>query len=575
MFTPTSTLLVPVELMVLNPMELMVLNSVEPMVLISVELMLLNSVELMVLNSAELMVLNSVELMVLNSAELMVLNSVELMVLNSVELMVLNSVELMVLNSAELMVLNSVELMVLNSVELMVLNSVELMTDMSFSSLIAKKRDGLELEDGEIDRFVNGVVNGSISEAQLGAMLMAIYCKGLSGQEIATLTATMKNSGDTLNWPSEWADQLVDKHSTGGVGDKISLVLAPALAAFGVKVPMVSGRGLAHTGGTLDKLEAIRGFKVSLTAEEMTTALSFVGCFIAGQTERFCPADKKMYAIRDVTATVDEMGLITASIVSKKAAENIKALVLDVKTGSGAVMTDERKAEALADSMLSCCHRLGIRAAALMTDMDTPIGNMVGNALEVIESIRCLQGQGPDDLLNLTVSLGGHLLYAGGLVGSLDEAFQKLRLQIENGAALAKFCAMLKHQGVEPQLADDLCNRNIDPRTKLPRAESTTSFQSLEKGFIKRIDAKKIADVSHLLGAGRTVDGGRINYAVGIELLLKPGDPISKGQDWVKVHHDQPLTDNIKEMIEDSLEVSKEPVQRQNTRVQKVKIPQL
>ncbi|XP_059154015.1 thymidine phosphorylase-like isoform X2 [Physella acuta] len=401
-------------------------------------------------------------------------------------------------------------------------------------------------------------------------MLMAIYLKGLSNKEVSSLTRDMRNSGTTLTWPEEWRGRLVDKHSTGGVGDKVSLVLAPALAAFGLKVPMISGRGLAHTGGTLDKLEAVPGFRCDLTFQEMTDILGSVGCFISGQTKDICPADKKTYAVRDVTATVDDIGLITASIVSKKAAENIHALVLDVKTGSGAFITDKSKAAMLAKSMVSCSESLGTKTVALLTDMDSPIGNMVGNALEVIESIQCLQGKGPKDLLDLTVSLGGHLLHAGKFVKNVEEGCKTIQEKINNGEALARFCSMLKGQGVNKQLADDLCDPNNDPRSFLPKAKSQSQLCCPSAGYVQRIDAMDVAVAAHKLGAGRNSPGEPVNWAVGLELLVDVGDQVTAGQAWVKVHHDSDLSDEIIHRLTKALFISQSVVDPRTSRVQEV-----
>uniref|UniRef100_A0A0B7A8J5 Thymidine phosphorylase n=1 Tax=Arion vulgaris TaxID=1028688 RepID=A0A0B7A8J5_9EUPU len=404
------------------------------------------------------------------------------------------------------------------------------MSTVSYPELISKKRDGNELTDEEIGVFVKGVVTKSMTDSQIGAMLMAIYLKNLSERETSTLTRDMMNSGATLTWPAEWSGCLVDKHSTGGVGDKVSLVLAPALAALNLKVPMISGRGLAHTGGTLDKLESIPGFNASLSHAEIINVLSEVGCFIAGQTEDICPADKRIYSIRDVTSTVSHLGLITSSIVSKKAAENISALVLDVKTGRGAFFEDESKALELARSMVSCSKSLGISTVALLTDMDSPIGNMVGNALEVMESIQCLQGNGPEDLLNLVLDLGSHLLHTSKIVTDVEEGRNRLRSKILDGSALSKFCAMLKGQGVAADVADDICNPQINIWTMLTPSINRTDFYCLIDGYVKRIDAMDIAIVTHKLGGGRNVAGEKINWAVGVELLVDIGDKVIKGE---------------------------------------------
>ncbi|BFZ09177.1 hypothetical protein BsWGS_12216 [Bradybaena similaris] len=441
------------------------------------------------------------------------------------------------------------------------------MSTISFPELIAKKRDGQELTEPEIALFVKSLAAGTMSECQIGALLMAMYLNDLSENEVLVLTREMKNSGRTLTWSEEWTGRLVDKHSTGGVGDKVSLVLAPALAAVDLKVPMISGRGLAHTGGTLDKLEAIPGFNASLTHDQMVRLISDVGCFISGQTADICPADRKMYGIRDVTATVSHIGLITASVVSKKAAENIGALVLDVKTGSGGFMREEAQARRLAQSMVACSQRLGTKTVALITDMDSPLGNMVGNALEVVESIQCLQGSGPADLLQTVLDLGGHLLLAGNFAASVQEGSDLLRRKVADGSALSKFCAMLKGQGVAPDVADDLCHPQTCIWKRLIPSKNTTDFQCKNDGYVQRIDAMSIAVVTHKLGGGRNQPGQSVNWAVGIQLLVTVGDKVHKDQAWVKVHHDGPFNEEVRDRLESALQLSPEPVALRQSRI--------
>ncbi|XP_046559400.1 thymidine phosphorylase-like [Haliotis rubra] len=344
------------------------------------------------------------------------------------------------------------------------------MSSVSFPALITKKRNKEELSRDEIEAFVNGIANNSVQDSQIGAMLMAMYLNDLTMRETTDLTRAMMNSGDTLSWPEEWKGNLVDKHSTGGVGDKVSLILAPALAACGVKVPMISGRGLEHTGGTLDKLESIPGFQVSVTSEKMLDIIETVGCCIVGQTKKLCPADSKMYAIRDVTATVDNLGLITGSIISKKAAEKIDALVLDVKFGNGAFLKDIDTARKLARMMVGSGNGLGINTVSLLTSMNSPLGKMVGNALEVAETVWTLQGNGPDDLLNLVIELGGELLSVAGKAPSSEEGRRMVKDTISDGTALARFCHMAKAQGVDPAKADALCAPDTDVFSVLPRA---------------------------------------------------------------------------------------------------------
>ncbi|KAH3738615.1 hypothetical protein DPMN_045254 [Dreissena polymorpha] len=369
-------------------------------------------------------------------------------------------------------------------------------------------------------------------------MLMAMFIRGLDFDETTSLTRAMTHSGEVLRWPSEWKGRVVDKHSTGGVGDKVSLVLAPALAACGMKVPMVSGRGLGHTGGTLDKLEAIPGFTVDQSHEAMLRILTDVGCCIVGQTSNLVPADKIMYATRDVTSTTENIGLITSSIISKKVAESLDVLVLDVKIGRGAFLKTEKEARELAIRMVKAGNGSGVKTVALMTDMDTPIGLMIGNSLEVAESIQCLKGNGPKDLTDLTVKLGGQILYRAEICETIDEADEMVRKTLEDGSALKKFCAMCKAQGVEPAKADSLClnGKGFD---LLPKSKYQTELKSPKSGFVVDIDPMKCAIVSGKLGAGRTKAGEAINYAVGLQLKTTVGEKIEKESTWAVVHHDE------------------------------------
>ncbi|NXT97996.1 TYPH phosphorylase, partial [Buphagus erythrorhynchus] len=349
-------------------------------------------------------------------------------------------------------------------------------------TLIRKKRDGERLEDAEIRSFVRGVTEGTAQQGQIGAMLMAIRLRGMDAGETLALTQAMASSGRTLAWPPAWHGLVVDKHSTGGVGDKVSLALAPALAACGCKVrgtqgwggdegslgvpvptcalpqvPMISGRGLGHTGGTLDKLEAIPGFRVSQSPEEMRHILEKVGCCIVGQSAELVPADRVLYGLRDVTATVDSLPLITASILSKKAAERLSALVLDVKFGGAALYPTQESARELARSLVEVGTHLGIRTAALLTRMEQPLGRAVGNALEVLEALECLGGSGPPDLRHLVTVLGGVLLWQCGVEQGAEQGRERLARALDDGSALGKFEAMLEAQGVPPDTARDLC----------------------------------------------------------------------------------------------------------------------
>uniref|UniRef100_A0A8C8EXU9 Thymidine phosphorylase n=1 Tax=Oncorhynchus tshawytscha TaxID=74940 RepID=A0A8C8EXU9_ONCTS len=404
----------------------------------------------------------------------------------------------------------------------------------TFPEHIRKKRNGEQLSAGEIRDFVQGVKDKTIQESQIGAMLMAIWLQGMVAEETLTLTKEMMMSGEVMSWPAEWEGLMVDKHSTGGVGDKISLVLAPALAACGCKVPMISGRGLAHTGGTLDKLESIPGFNVYQSVQQLHRILEEVGCCIVGQTDNLVPADKVMYALRDVTSTVDSLPLITGSIISKKGAESLSALVLDVKFGNAALYKDLGSAKLLAQSMF------GDPYGAVLSRMNCPIGRCVGNTLEVMESLECLKGRGPDDILELVTSLGGLLLWMIGRAGNLEEGKKVISTTLQNGAALEKFQNMMIGQGVTSQIAASLCSTNADYHSILRRAHYQTELETQGHGTVLDIDGMVIAQVLHRLGAGRSKAGDPVNHSVGAELLVSLGQKVEKGQAWLRVHYETP-----------------------------------
>ncbi|XP_064816218.1 thymidine phosphorylase-like [Oncorhynchus masou masou] len=403
----------------------------------------------------------------------------------------------------------------------------------TFPEHIRKKRNGEQLSAGEIRDFIQGVKDKTIQESQI-AMLMAIWLQGMVAEETLALTKEMMMSGEVMSWPAEWEGLVVDKHSTGGVGDKISLVLAPALAACGCKVPMISGRGLAHTGGTLDKLESIPGFNVYQSVQQLHRILEEVGCCIVGQTDNLVPADKVMYALRDVTSTVDSLPLITGSIISKKGAESLSALVLDVKFGNAALYKDLGSAKSLAQSMVTVGNSLGIRTGAVLSRMNCPIGRCVGNTLEVMESLECLKGRGPDDILELVTSLGGLLWMIGGGPGKV------ISTTLQNGAALEKFQNMMIGQGVASQIAASLCSTNADYYSILRRAHYQTELETQGHGTVLDIDGMVIAQVLHRLGAGRSKAGDPVNHSVGAELLVSLGQKVEKGQPWLRVHYETP-----------------------------------
>jgi len=389
---------------------------------------------------------------------------------------------------------------------------------MRIVDLIRRKRDGHELTADEIEFIVRGYTHGDFPDYQMSAWLMAVLLKGMSGAEIATLTEAMLHSGVTLDW-SDLPGKKVDKHSTGGVGDKTSLILAPIVAAGGLLVPMISGRGLGHTGGTLDKLESIPGFNVNLAPDKMREVLRKCGMVLVGQTEQIVPADKKMYALRDVTGTVESPALICASIMSKKIAEGIDALVLDVKTGSGAFMKKESDAVHLAELMVDTGVRMGKRMVALITDMDQPLGRYVGNALEVIECVEVLHGGGPADLRDLSLELSAWMFYLGDKTHSVEDGRKLAQQMIASGAAFAKFCELTALQGGNAESLRD--------RKKLPQARSVREVRSRGAGYVQSINCEQAGIASLVLGGGREKKEDSVDPAVGIVLHKKVGDAIS------------------------------------------------
>lgn len=411
---------------------------------------------------------------------------------------------------------------------------------LSCPDLIKKKRDGRELSNEEVQAFIQAVTDRTIQECQIGAMLMAIWQKGMTASETQTLTRLMMTSGEVMSWPSEWAGRVVDKHSTGGVGDKVSLVLAPALAACNYKVPMISGRGLAHTGGTLDKLESIPGFNIHQTQPQVQEILASVGCCIVGQTEMLVPADRVLYAFRDATSTVDSLPLITGSIISKKGAESLSALVLDVKFGRAALCKDLDSAKELAQSLTNAGNALGIRTAAVLSHMSATIGHCVGNSLEVIESLETLKGNGPDDLMELVTTLGGVLLMMTGLVSDLSEGKARISEAVIGGAALSKFQAMMEAQGVAKETAQLLCSKHTDYSRILRKSEHCIELKTEGKGLVVDVDGLGLAEVLHKLGAGRSCVGAAVNHSVGAELLVSLGEKVEKGVSWLRLHYESP-----------------------------------
>jgi pyrimidine-nucleoside phosphorylase len=394
--------------------------------------------------------------------------------------------------------------------------------------VIRKKRDSLELSREEIDSLVHAYTAGDVPDYQVSAWLMAVVLRGMTRAETAALTDAMLHSGEVLDF-SSLPQTKVDKHSTGGVGDKTSLVLAPLVAAAGIAVPMISGRGLGHTGGTLDKLEAIPGFTVNLPVAEFRRVLETCGCAMIGQTPEIAPADRKLYALRDVTGTVESPYLICASIMSKKLAEGIDALVLDVKTGSGAFMKSEKDAAFLAELMVQTGERMGKQVVALITDMDQPLGKMVGNALEVIEVVEILRGQGPEDLRELCLHLAGWMLHLGGVSKTVAEGTLLSAQLISSGEALNKFKQMIELQGGDARVIDD--------RSLLPRAKSTTYVLSATAGFISSMQCEQIGTACVILGGGRERKEDSVDPAVGIVLHKKVGDQVGAQEPLATIHY--------------------------------------
>jgi pyrimidine-nucleoside phosphorylase len=417
--------------------------------------------------------------------------------------------------------------------------------------VIRKKRDGGELSRHEIESLVNSYTRGDIPDYQVSAWLMAVVLRGMTRAETAALTDAMLHSGEILNLSSLPAKK-VDKHSTGGVGDKTSLVLAPLAAAAGVVVPMISGRGLGHTGGTLDKLEAIPGFNVNLPVDEFRRILETCGCAMIGQTAEIAPADRKLYALRDVTGTVESPYLICASIMSKKLAEGIDALVLDVKTGSGAFMKSEEDAAFLAELMVETAERMGKHVVALITDMDQPLGCMIGNALEVVEAVEVLRGEGPEDLRQLCFELAGWMLHLGGAADTVVGGKKQSERLIASGKALDKFRQMVELQGGDRRVVDN-------PKILL-QAQHTMTIASPRDGYLASIQCEQVGSACVILGGGRERKEDSVDPAVGIVLHRKVGDVIAVGEPLATIHYNaENRVARAKQLLEDSYIIEDSP----------------
>ncbi|MGA2721015.1 MAG: thymidine phosphorylase [Bryobacteraceae bacterium] len=414
--------------------------------------------------------------------------------------------------------------------------------------LIQRKRDGEELAPEEIEFLVEGYTNGDIPDYQMSSFLMAVFFSGMSDREVSRLTECMLRSGDTVDL-SSIPGVKVDKHSTGGVGDKTSFIVAPLAAAAGVVVPMMSGRALSHTGGTLDKLESIPGFRTNLTTVEFEKQLSELGLCFIGQTDRLAPADRKLYALRDVTATVESIPLIASSIMSKKLAEGVDALVLDVKVGSGAFMKKQVDARRLAQMMVGIGRRMDKRVQALITDMSQPLGYAVGNALEVMEASQTLQNAGPNDLTKLSIELAARMIFLGKKAASLDEARRLAEEKLVDGSGYKKFKQVVAAQGGNPQA--------LDKFELLPNATGMREVASPRGGYVSSIDAEDIGAASNMIGAGRDKKEDAIDPAVGIILEVKAGEKVDAGSVLCRLYYTkEDRVDEAAEMVEDAFRIS-------------------
>ena len=432
--------------------------------------------------------------------------------------------------------------------------------------VIRKKRDGLSLSREEIEFFIGGLTSGLIADYQVSALLMAIYLNGMDQQEQQALTEAMLNSGNILDF-SDIPKPKADKHSTGGVGDKTSIIIAPLVAACGVCVPMISGRGLGHTGGTLDKLESIPGYRVNLSATEFKQVLDQVGYAMAGQTAEIAPADKRMYALRDATATVEAIPLIVASIISKKGAAGLDAMIIDVKVGNGAFMREEARAKDLAHALVSTGNSCGIKTRALLTDMNQPLGGAVGNSLEVQECIEILRGEANEaarPVLDLSLELCAHMLVLANVDQTLDAAHKRLRQVLHSGKALECLRRNIEAQGGEPRVCDD-------PKSFLPLVSETVKVESPRSGFITRVDTTEIGHAIAAIGGGRVRIEDTVDPTVGFVSELKLGDRVSAGETIGIVYGaDSSAAQEAAQRIQAAYEIGDEPPAQQVKLVKEV-----
>ncbi len=427
--------------------------------------------------------------------------------------------------------------------------------------IIKRKRDGGALSAEEIAEFILSYTDGSLPDYQMAAWLMAVFFRGMSPPELDALTSAMIRSGKTLDL-ADVPGVKVDKHSTGGVGDKISICLAPAVAALGVKVPMISGRGLGHTGGTLDKLESIPGFKVNQSMERSRELLEEYGLFLIGQTDDLAPSDRKIYALRDVTGTVESIPLISSSIMSKKLAEGIDALVLDVKVGKGAFMKDLVSAKKLAETLVGIGRSAGKNVRALLTDMNAPIGYAVGCALEVKEAVDVMKGEGPWDTTLLTVEQGAEMLVLGGRARDLDDGRQLMKEVLGNGEALKVFRNIVEAQGGDPNVVDD--------PTCLPSASERMFIPALKDGYVTAVDPLAVAMAALEVGAGRRIKEDAVDPSTGIVLLAEIGDRVEVGDPLAELHHNGKGLDEALGRLASAFEISKNPPPGRNLIIERM-----
>ncbi|MCA0990859.1 pyrimidine-nucleoside phosphorylase [Pseudalkalibacillus hwajinpoensis] len=424
---------------------------------------------------------------------------------------------------------------------------------MRMVDVIQKKRNGKELTKEEINFFIDGYTKGDIPDYQASALMMAIYFNGMKSNETAMLTQAMVDSGETIDL-SAIKGHKVDKHSTGGVGDKTTFIVGPLVASVGVPVAKMSGRGLGHTGGTLDKLESIKGFHIEMTKEEFVNNVNTHKLSVAGQTGNLAPADKKLYALRDVTATVDSIPLIAGSIMSKKLASGADGIVLDVKTGSGAFMKKLEDSEALAREMVNIGNNLGRNTVAVISDMSQPLGFEVGNANEVREACQVLQGENIEDLRLLSLELASHMTVIAGAFDDFDTAYKTLEENLQNGKAFESFRTLVQAQGGDVSVIDDL--------SRLPQAKHDIEVTAQQDGYVTEIDAESVGVAAMYLGAGRATKDDQINHGVGITLKKKVGDKVEKGEALVVLHSDEEDVQNSINKINEAYTVSKQATEK-------------